>query len=430
MKKFRLKAPFPWFGGKSRVAHLVWERFGDCPNYVEPFFGSGAVMLGRPGLPGIETVNDLDCYIANFWRAVQNDPSGVALWADWPVNEADMHARHLWLVNQDEFRAKMKKDPNYFDVKIAGWWVWGISQWIGGGWCSRPEWSGRINVARAEKGIHQQDVCWRGRPAMKTSGVSTAHKNSANWEQRPNLTEGNGVHRTLQRRPRISGYADAGVHSAQNAGFENTRPNLQKQGINAPPEERDPRLAGQQIWHKRPVLKRGCANGVHSLKQQVPDLGGDSGAAGRGLHASAGPAIQDWMYALADRLRRVRVCCGDWKRILGRSPTECIGLTGVFLDPPYSAARDTVYASDDKLVAHKVREWAIEHGDNPMLRIALCGYEGEHAMPENWSVLAWKTNGGHGNASKDGRGRANAALERIWFSPHCLGAHTPEFSFV
>lgn len=57
-----LSAPFPWFGGKSRVADLVWSRFGaDVPNYVEPFFGSGAVLLGRPGGAGsTETVNDKD----------------------------------------------------------------------------------------------------------------------------------------------------------------------------------------------------------------------------------------------------------------------------------------------------------------------------------------------------------------------------------
>ena len=24
----KLRAPFPWFGGKSQVAHIVWERFG------------------------------------------------------------------------------------------------------------------------------------------------------------------------------------------------------------------------------------------------------------------------------------------------------------------------------------------------------------------------------------------------------------------
>lgn len=31
------KAPFPWFGGKSKVAAEVWRRFGDVTNYVEPF---------------------------------------------------------------------------------------------------------------------------------------------------------------------------------------------------------------------------------------------------------------------------------------------------------------------------------------------------------------------------------------------------------
>ena len=36
-----MKAPFPWFGGKSKVSSIVWERFGDVQNYVEPFFGSG-----------------------------------------------------------------------------------------------------------------------------------------------------------------------------------------------------------------------------------------------------------------------------------------------------------------------------------------------------------------------------------------------------
>lgn len=42
-----LKAPFPWFGGKSRVADVVWRAFGNVPNYVEPFFGSGAVRVRR-----------------------------------------------------------------------------------------------------------------------------------------------------------------------------------------------------------------------------------------------------------------------------------------------------------------------------------------------------------------------------------------------
>ena len=55
------KPPFPWFGGKSRIAHKVWEALGDVRNYVEPFFGGGAVLFLRPGgASGYETVNDAD----------------------------------------------------------------------------------------------------------------------------------------------------------------------------------------------------------------------------------------------------------------------------------------------------------------------------------------------------------------------------------
>ncbi len=58
----QIKTPFPWFGGKSRAAELIWSRLGvDCGNYVEPFFGSGAVWLNRPSeFSGWALVNDLD----------------------------------------------------------------------------------------------------------------------------------------------------------------------------------------------------------------------------------------------------------------------------------------------------------------------------------------------------------------------------------
>ena len=131
-----MRAPFPWFGGKSRVSELVWERFGNTPNYVEPFFGSGAVLLARPHEAKIETIHDRDCFVANFWRALQSDPDAVARHADNPVNEADQHARHLWLINQTDWAERMKTEPEFYDAKIAGWWVWGQCIWIGSGWCS------------------------------------------------------------------------------------------------------------------------------------------------------------------------------------------------------------------------------------------------------------------------------------------------------
>ena len=134
-----LKAPFPYPGGKSRVAQVVWDALGDVDNYVEPFAGSLAVLLGRPPTRkarAAETVSDLNGYIANFWRALQADPDGVARYADYPVSHVDQYARHWWLVDQrQDLIDLLASDPDAYDLKIAGWWVWGISTWIGSGWC-------------------------------------------------------------------------------------------------------------------------------------------------------------------------------------------------------------------------------------------------------------------------------------------------------
>lgn len=388
-----MKAPFPWFGGKSRVAPIVWDRFGDVRNYVEPFAGSLAVLLGRQTEPKIETVNDLDCWIANFWRALQADPEELAVHADWPVNEADLHARHLWLVKQVEFRERMKTDPDYFDVKIAGWWVWGISQWIGSGWCQTVE---------------RRRIDGKGRTFTERT-LPCENRNT-----RMHLTSEQGVQAPTIRGRTNAGRAPRGILTE---GVTQKRPYLTNHdgGMGVHGGRKRPRPGND---HGRGVL---CAD----VSNQIPDLSGDSGAAGRSIHASGledKGGLYQWLYSLADRLRRVRVCCGDWTRILGPAPTTCIGLTGVFLDPPYAVEeRSDVYGEESRDLAHDVREWAVANGSNPELRIALCGYEGEHQMPDDWSVVAWKANGGFANQKKSGTvGRENAHRERIWFSPACL----------
>lgn len=151
-----LRAPFPWFGGKSRIAATVWEALGDVPNYVEPFFGSGAVLLARPHSPRIETVNDLDGMVSNFWRAVRAAPEEVAKHADWPVIEQDLHARHDWLCGQREsLTARLIEDPEFYDAKVAGWWCWGACAWIGSGWCR--EISRKLpHLGNAGRGVNRQ----------------------------------------------------------------------------------------------------------------------------------------------------------------------------------------------------------------------------------------------------------------------------------
>ena len=170
-----LRAPFPWFGGKRRVAHIVWERLGDVKYYVEPFFGGGAVLLGRPDehkhkriLPDgtvigthTEIINDKDGLVANFWRAVAAQPDDVARWADWPVTENDMLARNRWLImRKASLPARLSADPNYYDVQIAGWWLWGICCWPRGGWCLEAPRRMRPDVAG--RGVHASkvDACY------------------------------------------------------------------------------------------------------------------------------------------------------------------------------------------------------------------------------------------------------------------------------
>jgi len=101
--------------------------------------------------------------------------------------------------------------------------------------------------------------------------------------------------------------------------------------------------------------------------------------------------------------------------------TVGLGLTAVFLDPPYPAdvGREMeMYTHDSADVGHAAQAWAIENGDNPMLRIALCGYESLE-MPPDWTMMRWKGKGGFGNQG-NGRGKENSHREVIWFSPHCV----------
>lgn len=160
------------------------------------------------------------------------------------------------------------------------------------------------------------------------------------------------------------------------------------------------------------------------MEEKTPSLGGNGDRVhqGRGVH-QVNANLLAWFAALSARLRRVRVCCGDWSRVLKPSVTVGHGLTGVLLDPPYGVEdRAMVYNHDSLALAPAVRAWCAAHGDDPKLRIALCGYDGEHNELEarGWDVQAWKAMGGYGNQS--GGKNDNAKRERIWFSPHCLQA--------
>jgi hypothetical protein len=400
----KLRAPYPWPGGKRKVADEVWRRFGDVQNYVEPFFGSGATLLARPRpFGGVETINDKDGFVCNLWRALQAAPDDVARWADWPVNENDLHARHVWLVGQREpMTSKLEGDPEYFDAKIAGWWVWGLCCWLGTGWCAgRGPW-----VQHEGQLVHADDIGMEyvpeGRGQAPEGGVGVTRK-------RPRLGRGaGGVNRQM---PDCSGMGGRGVHSAKNRSAA---------GVTVAGEDG----GGHGVYRMHPNLNTGQGMLAAGVYRKLPEIGARGGRGVAGAGAQARDGLVEWMQDLADRLRFVRVCCGDFERVLGPTPTIGNGLTAVFLDPPYAfeTGRDArCYAVDDATVSSRARAWAIANGDNPKLRIALCGYEDEHEMPASWAKHRWSAHGGYGNQG----GNTNGDRETIWFSPHCLADDRP-----
>lgn len=70
--KARKRIAFGWYGGK--FSHLSWllPLLPQTHRYCEPFAGSAAVLLNRPPSP-VETYNDLDGEICNFFRVLRDE---------------------------------------------------------------------------------------------------------------------------------------------------------------------------------------------------------------------------------------------------------------------------------------------------------------------------------------------------------------------
>lgn len=82
---------FGWYGGK--FSHLDWllPLLPKSHHYCEPFSGSAAVLLNRQASP-VETYNDIDGDVANFFRVLRDRPDelirGIAL---TPFSREEFH---------------------------------------------------------------------------------------------------------------------------------------------------------------------------------------------------------------------------------------------------------------------------------------------------------------------------------------------------
>ena len=169
--------------------------------------------------------------------------------------------------------------------------------------------------------------------------------------------------------------------------------------------------AGRGVNRKLPHL----GNAGQGVNRQLPHL-----SAGQGASAARSAYIHDWFAALQARMRNVRVACGDWQRVTKDSVTTRHGLTGVFLDPPYTKGEmDYAAGGVGGALADDVRAWCEANGQNKALRIVLCGHAGEHdaLLKHGWHIRTWTARKGYAVTDE---AVENSASETLWCSPHCM----------
>ena len=72
-----MKAIAKYPGSKWSLADWIIRFFPEHHSYLEPFFGSGAVLFNKPR-SNIETVNDLDGNVVNLFEWIKKDPERLA----------------------------------------------------------------------------------------------------------------------------------------------------------------------------------------------------------------------------------------------------------------------------------------------------------------------------------------------------------------
>lgn len=73
-KNIVCRTPFSWYGGKTNHLKFILPNLPKCKHFVDVFGGGASVILARePSL--IETYNDLDSEVVNFFKVLRDNRS-------------------------------------------------------------------------------------------------------------------------------------------------------------------------------------------------------------------------------------------------------------------------------------------------------------------------------------------------------------------
>lgn len=143
-----MKTILKYPGSKWNLTDWIIGFFPEHHSYLEPFFGSGAVLFRKPR-SHIETINDLDGNVINLFEWIKNDPEKLAHEIYWTPYARQIYEDTYTAVPEDS----LQKAVNFYICAQMGYgfrtngervgWKSDIQgrerAYAASDWCSLPE---------------------------------------------------------------------------------------------------------------------------------------------------------------------------------------------------------------------------------------------------------------------------------------------------
>ena len=166
-----MNAIFKYPGSKWSIAQWIINFFPPHHSYLEPFFGSGAVLFTK-SRSAIETVNDMDGDVVNLFEWIRRDPERLAKEVYWIPYSREVYDRatDAYRFETDSLRravfflTKMMMGHGFRTNEIKVGWKNDVqgreAAYAAKGWCDTP---GRImEAAERLRGVQIEN-----RPALE-----------------------------------------------------------------------------------------------------------------------------------------------------------------------------------------------------------------------------------------------------------------------
>lgn len=148
VKKIKIRSPIPWFWGKYYMRNKILPIFGLIPHsrYIEPFGGGASILIAKEPV-GVETYNDIDGALYDFFTVIA-DPDTF----DEFIRRVSLLPSSRQLYN--EYSKEWMNESN--KVKRAAMWYTMIRQSFSG----HHSWA--ITVSRTHNGMSGSTSAWLG----------------------------------------------------------------------------------------------------------------------------------------------------------------------------------------------------------------------------------------------------------------------------